>query len=183
MIDEAIRKETERLFHEASRHEYTVEKLLPDAACADELVGFHACQAMRKMLEAVLSLASVRCRKTQDLPELIDLVGGNMPDLPQELREARRLNPFGQRQDACLLEAQSLDRPWVLQCVRGIRRWAEPTRDTLDPQGRPMREMIQQNIRLIEDALRQMGIRMSADDETSLCGRSRELSPILVDRK
>lgn len=154
MIDEAIRKETERLFHEASRHEYTVEKLLPDAACADELVGFHACQAVRKMLEAVLSLASVRCSKTQDLPELIDLVRENVPGLPQELGEARRLNPFGQRQDACLLEAQSLDRHWVLHCLRGIRRWAEVTRDTLDPEGRQMREMIQQSTRLIQDALR-----------------------------
>jgi hypothetical protein len=153
MIDGAIRANTERLFHKAGQHEYTLEKLLPDHACADELVGFHACQAVRKMLEAVLSLASVGCPKTQDLPELIDLVRENVPGLPQELEEARRLNPFGQRQDACLLEAQSLDRPWVLHCVRGIRRWAESTRDTLDPEGRQMREEMEQNIRLAKAAL------------------------------
>ena len=118
------------------------------------------------MQEAVLSLASVGCPKTQELPELIDLVGENMPDLPQELREARRLNPFGQRQDACLLEAQSLDRPWVLHCLRGIRRWAQVTRDTLDPEGGQMRDEYERNVRLFEDALRKSGIWMSEAEDT-----------------
>ena len=59
MIDEARRGHAEELFYQASRHQYALEKLLPDATCADELVGFHACQTVRNISEAVLCLASV----------------------------------------------------------------------------------------------------------------------------
>lgn len=163
MIDDNTRERAGKSLHEARQHRYVLEKLLPDPGCGDQPVALHACLAVRKMLEAVLSLTSIRYRETQDLSELIDLIRENIPGLPEELNEVQRLSPLAHTQDASLLEPPRLDRRRLLHCFREIQRWADSARDSLDPEGKRMREEIAQNRRLSKKIL---GLRMSEDEET-----------------
>ena len=77
----------EVLFCKAAQDEFTIHKLIPDPASPDEVIGFHAQQAVEKLLKAVLSSASVRYRRTHDLVELIDLLRDHGVDFPEELEE------------------------------------------------------------------------------------------------
>lgn len=46
---------TALLLRKAREDEFTVEKLIPDPASSDEVIGFHAQQAVEKVLKAVLA--------------------------------------------------------------------------------------------------------------------------------
>lgn len=58
------RELAELLLRKAAQDEFTLKKLSPDPASPDEVMGFHAQQAIEKMLKAVLSLAEIRYRRT-----------------------------------------------------------------------------------------------------------------------
>ncbi len=61
------------LMRKAKQDEFTIEKLMPDPAAPDDVIGFHAQQAVEKMLKAMLALSSIRYGRTHDLTELLDL--------------------------------------------------------------------------------------------------------------
>lgn len=122
------RELAELLLRKAAQDEFTLKKLSPDPASPDEVMGFHAQQAIEKMLKAVLSLAEIRYRRTHDLVELIDLVRERRIPFPPELDDIRRLTPFAAefRYDDLPLEPEEpFDRAWALECVRKTRAWAE----------------------------------------------------------
>lgn len=122
------RERAARLLRKAAQDEFTIEKLLPDPASPDEVIGFHAQQAIEKMLKAVLALWSVRYRRTHDIVELIDLVRQKIDTFPADLEDLRRLSPFATeyRYDDFPEESEEpFDRQWALQCVRRARTWAE----------------------------------------------------------
>ena len=122
------RELAEMLLRKAKQDEFTLEKLVPDPASPDEVIGFHAQQAVEKMLKAVLAKASVPYRYTHDLVELFDLLRKNSLPYPLELEEARRLTPFASTlryEDLPLELARPYDRSWALDIVRRVRAWAE----------------------------------------------------------
>ena len=122
------RELAELLFRKTAQDEFTLKKLSPDPASPDEVLGFHAQQAIEKMLKAVLSLAEIRYRRTHDLVELIDLVCERRIPFPPELDDIRWLTPFASefRYDDLPLEPEEpFDRAWALECVRETRAWAE----------------------------------------------------------
>jgi HEPN domain-containing protein len=122
------RERAEILLRKAAQDEFTVLKLIPDPASPDEVIGFHAQQAVEKMLKAVLSFKSVRYRRTHDLVELMDLVRENGITFPEIVEESRRLGPFATtfRYDDLLAEPEEpFDRSWALECIRRTRAWAE----------------------------------------------------------
>jgi len=47
------REHSELLLRKAAQDEFTVEKLIPDPESPDEVIGFHAQQAVEKILKAV----------------------------------------------------------------------------------------------------------------------------------
>lgn len=49
------RDNAEVLLRKAKGDEFTVEKLIPDPASQDEIIGFHAQQAVEKLLKADLA--------------------------------------------------------------------------------------------------------------------------------
>ncbi len=58
------------------------------------MLGFHAQQAVEKMLKAVLARAGVAFRRTHDLAELLDVLhDAGLPDPPHAER-LDELNPF-----------------------------------------------------------------------------------------
>lgn len=123
-----FREHAEILLRKAAQDEFALRKLVPDPASPEEVIGFHAQQAVEKMLKAVLSLRSVRYRRTHDLVELIDLLRENGIAFPDELEEVRRLGPFAAefRYDELPEEPEKpFDRQWALDCVRRTKAWAE----------------------------------------------------------
>jgi len=122
------RELAEMLLRKAGQDEFTLEKLVPDPASPDEVIGFHAQQAVEKILKAVLANASVSYRHTHDLVELFDLLRKNSLPYPAEFEEARRLTPFASTlryEDLPLQLARPHDRSWALDIVRRVRAWAD----------------------------------------------------------
>ena len=122
------REYAQLLMRKAAQDDFTVAKLLPDPEAPDEVIGFHAQQAIEKLIKAVLSLREVRYRRTHDLVELIELLRENGIDFPESLEEVRLLGPFAAefRYDDLPEESEeSFDRQWASDCVRRVREWAE----------------------------------------------------------
>lgn len=112
----------------ASSSARRLEKLGHDPAVADEVIGFHAQQAIEKMLKAALSFHAIRYRRTHDLVELIDLLHQKGIGFPAELEDVAQLGPFAValRYDELPSEPEPpLDRVWANDRVRAIRKWAE----------------------------------------------------------
>lgn len=84
----------EVLLRKARGDEFTVEKLIPDPASQDEIIGFHAQQAVEKLLKAVLAHHAVLYPRVHDLTELVDLLRENKISFPENLEEIDRLTPF-----------------------------------------------------------------------------------------
>ena len=122
------RKHAELLLRKAAQDEFTLDKLISDPDAPDEVIGFHAQQAVEKMLKAVLALRSVRYRRTHDLVELIDALRDNGIVFPNELEEVRLLGPFATEyryDDLPCDGAPPVDREWIRECIRRTRSWAE----------------------------------------------------------
>ena len=122
------REHAELLLRKAAQDEFTVAKLIPDPASPDEVIGFHAQQAVEKLLKAVLTLAAVRYRRTHDLVELIELLRANGIRMPESLEYVRRLSPFAavfRYGDLPSEPEEPFERSWAIDRVRRTRVWAE----------------------------------------------------------
>ena len=117
------------LLRKAAQDEFTVRKLMADPGSPDEIIGFHAQQAVEKILKAVLAAREIRYRWTHDLVELIDLLRDNGVDFPQHLEDVRRLWPFAAelRYDELPVRVEEpFDRDWAAGCIRRAHEWAKP---------------------------------------------------------
>ncbi len=122
------RENAELLLRKAKQDEFALVKLVPDPASPDEVLGFHAQQAVEKTLKAVLALHNVRYPFIHDLKALLDLLGKSKISFPPQFEELRRLTPFAAVFRYEYLPAEprhALDRAWALDCVRKVRAWAE----------------------------------------------------------
>jgi HEPN domain-containing protein len=118
----------EVLLRKAKGDESTVEKLLPDPTSHDEIIGFHAQQAVEKFLKAVLARHGVPYPRIHDLTELVDLPRENKISFPVDLEDIDRLTPFATVFRYAELSAeppQAFDRAWALDIVRRVRAWAD----------------------------------------------------------
>jgi HEPN domain-containing protein len=122
------REHAELLLHKAQQDEFALEKLIPDPASPDEIIGFHAQQAVEKMLKAVLTNSAVYYRRTHNLDALLGLLRDNSISFPGELEDVGRLTPFAARfryVDMAPELGKPFDRVWARECVRKVRTWAE----------------------------------------------------------
>jgi HEPN domain-containing protein len=122
------RELAELLLRKAEQDEFAMDKLIPDPDSPDEIIGFHAQQAIEKMLKAVLALAAVRYRRAHDLVELLDLLRKNGFSYPEEFEEVTALTPFAailRYEDRVVQTEKPFDRFWAHDCVRRVRAWAE----------------------------------------------------------
>ncbi len=122
------RELAELLLQKAEQDEFALDKLIPDPDSPDEIIGFHAQQAIEKMLKAVLALAAVRYRWSHDLVELLDLLRKNGISYPEAFEEITALTPFAailRYEDKVQQPEQPFDRFWARDCVRRVRAWAE----------------------------------------------------------
>jgi HEPN domain-containing protein len=117
------------LLQKVKQDQYAVNCLMQDPLVADEVIGFHAQQAIEKSVKAVLSFRHVEYRRTHQLAELVDLLHDHNIFYPSELSEAVALAPFAVEFRYDLLPpstdaAQRLDRAWAKRCVERIADWA-----------------------------------------------------------
>jgi HEPN domain-containing protein len=102
---------------------------LDDPSAPDEVVGFHAQQAVEKLIKAVLSHRSVEYQRTHQLERLVTLLRNAGISYPPELSEAVALTPFAVEFRYDLLPihddaASAFDRRWAKRCVERIADWA-----------------------------------------------------------
>ncbi len=118
------------LIDKALEDEYAMNRLIDDPQAADEIVGFHAQQAVEKTLKAVLTVHAIAYRHTHDLTELLDLLQDNSVEYPSELEEVVALTPFAaefryDRMPSPPRSQRPFKRGWVKNCVEQTRQWAE----------------------------------------------------------
>lgn len=83
------------VFLRKAREDLTaLTRLASDPQVADEIVGFHAQQAIEKALKGVLTAAGVRVGKTHNVERLLELLADAGIDSPDWLRETATLTPF-----------------------------------------------------------------------------------------
>ena len=117
----------EVLLRKARQDELALEKLLDDCDIEDDLLGFHAQQAVEKMLKALLAARGVDYPKTHNLRVLIELLAEDDITLPAELAEIDRLTQFGTT--FCydtITAAEGSQRSIWLAWTRALRSFVEP---------------------------------------------------------
>ncbi len=114
------------LLHKAGQDEAVLAKLLSDPEIDDETIGFHAQQAVEKLLKAWLARLGVDYPKVHRLEALVDLLEANGKQLPEDLPDLGKLTPFAtffRYEDLPL--AAPLNRTEALDLVRRLRAFVE----------------------------------------------------------
>jgi HEPN domain-containing protein len=115
------------LLQKAKQDQYVMNCLLDDPNAPDEAIGFHAQQAVEKMIKAVLAFHAIEYHRTHQLEELVNILDDSGISYPAELTEAVALTPFAVDFRYDLLpvhdEACPFDRRWTQHCVEHVREW------------------------------------------------------------
>jgi HEPN domain-containing protein len=96
--------------------------LLANGDMLDDVVGFHAQQAVEKAVKVALVLADVDFPRSHDLRELTDIAIDNSLTVPDSIREARWLTPWAAQLRYEMLEP--LDRDAALSVATEAVGWA-----------------------------------------------------------
>jgi HEPN domain-containing protein len=96
--------------------------LLANGDMLDDVVGFHAQQAVEKALKVALVLADIDFPRSHDLRELADIAIDNSLTVPDSIREARWLTPWAAQLRYEMLEP--LDRDSALAVASEAVEWA-----------------------------------------------------------
>ena len=121
-------EQVERLRRKAAGDEQAMTALLGVSSVPDEVIGFHAQQAVEKLLKALLSHRRVAFRRTHDLTELLDLLAASGIAVPPQIAEVRRLGPYAAEfryEDIPLDAVEPFDRHWAADCVERTRKWVD----------------------------------------------------------
>ena len=97
--------------------------LARDLAQQDDVVGFHAQQAIEKSLKAVLAVRGLEIPRTHDLDLLTRLVARGSDELPEEFGDAKRLSPWAVATRYDDIDA-TLDRRMAVEVAEKSLIWA-----------------------------------------------------------
>lgn len=125
MSDREPKAEAAVLARKAEGDAKAMQRLASEPEISDEIVGFHAQQAVEKWFKAVLGSREIEFEYTHDLRRLIGEVTvavGEFPfDLPEVVALTEHAVPL--RYDE-ILDIEPLDRQAVVRLVEEIGRWA-----------------------------------------------------------
>jgi HEPN domain-containing protein len=129
--------EAEVLARKAANDARAMASLAPDPDISDEIVGFHAQQAVEKWLKAVLGSRAIEFEYTHDLRRLIGELAKAAVDFPFDTPQVIALTEHAVplRYDE-LLDTEHLDREATVSLVEEIGVWAvERLAEGVDPAG------------------------------------------------
>lgn len=114
------------LARKAENDAKAMQLLAPDQEVSDEIVGFHAQQAVEKWLKAVLGSRGVEFEYTHDLHRLIAEVTAAVGEFPFDIPEVVALTEHAVplRYDE-ILDTEPLDRRATVTLVDEVGEWAE----------------------------------------------------------
>lgn len=118
------------LLSKARADKLVLDKLADDPEIADDVIGFHAQQAVEKLLKAVLANRNVEYPRVHDIDRLVDLLEAHDGSLPPQARQLDELTPWATpwatqlRYDE-LLDMERLDRQATRQLVEAVLDWAD----------------------------------------------------------
>lgn len=99
--------------------------LAPNPEISDEIVGFHAQQAVEKWLKAVMALHGLEEARIHDLGRLLEILGEAGVDLPPSADHLDDLSIYAvPLRYADLLDAEPLDRGATVTLVDEVGGWA-----------------------------------------------------------
>ena len=117
---------SEVLARKAKGDAKAVRLFAANSEIGDDIIGFHAQQAIEKWLKAVLAGRNERFEYTHDLHRLVMLATRGTGELPVDVDAVITLTQYAvplRYED--LLDAEPLDRDATLALVEGVGRWAE----------------------------------------------------------
>ena len=117
------------LLLKGKQDQYVLNRFLKDMSIPDETIGFHAQQAVEKMMKAVLAHRAIEYQRTHKLRRLVAALHNADIPYPSELTEAVALTPYAVELRYDLLPVPDdasppLDRQWAKRCVDSIAEWA-----------------------------------------------------------
>ena len=103
-----------------------MQLLAPNSEISDDIIGFHAQQAVEKWLKAVLGSRGVEFEYTHDLHRLIAEVSAAVGEFPFDTPEVVALTEHAVplRYDE-ILDTEPLDRHAVVRLVDEVAKWAD----------------------------------------------------------
>jgi HEPN domain-containing protein len=110
------------LLERAASDSAAVHVLMADDDMLDDVVGFHAQQAVEKALKVALVLADVDFPNSHDLRELVDIAGESGVSVPNSIQAARWLTPWAAQLRYEMLEP--LDRGAAVSVMTDAVTWA-----------------------------------------------------------
>lgn len=111
-------------FAKADEDIHVLQTLCSDPATSDAIWGFHAQQAVEKLLKAALSSRGTRFPFTHRLLDLADLLSDAGCPIPQEAEALLDLTPFAVEFRYSMLSSMDeppLDRPMILHAIKEFR--------------------------------------------------------------
>jgi HEPN domain-containing protein len=133
------------LARKASADATAMRTLSGSSEISDEIVGFHAQQAVEKWLKALMALRGIRQVRIHDIERLAEIVEKDGIELPVDRDRLSELTQYAvplRYED--LLDAEPLDREATSALVEEVGRWAEEvierTEDSGDEDGKDAQE-------------------------------------------
>ncbi len=126
-----------RFARKARSDEIALEKLADDPDVPDDLIGFHAQQALEKLLKAALAHAGIAPPRIHDLGELIARLSDVDLTPPASASEARALVPWAVEFRYEDILDEHLDRAAARKAVADLRGWVDGLLDVPDDRGAP----------------------------------------------
>lgn len=126
MSERDPKAEAEILARKAKADATAARELAGNPEISDEIVGFHAQQAVEKWLKAVLGSKGVEFEYTHDLRRLIAEVDALIGEFPFDTAEVIALTEHAVplRYDE-ILDTEPLDRDATVALVEEVGRWAK----------------------------------------------------------
>jgi HEPN domain len=116
---------TQLLLRKAQSHRNVLDHVGPDPTFADMIVGFHAQQAIEKLIKAVLSHNQIAYPRVNDLDRLLHLLEAEQITQPPRTQQLVSLTPWATRfryEDPP--KPISLDRRATVTLVNDVAAWA-----------------------------------------------------------
>jgi hypothetical protein len=119
------RSYTQLLLRKARSHRIALDHIGLDPTFADTIVGFHAQQAIEKLIKAVLSDSQIAYPRTNDLDRLVQLLEAEQITQLPGAQQLGSLTPWATYlRYADPPEPISLDRPATVTLVDNVADWA-----------------------------------------------------------